>query len=109
MPVLEVNNDNFEQEVKNSDKPVIVDFWAEWCAPCRMMSPIVEEIAEEYGDKVKVVKVNVDGNQALAATYNVMSIPSILLFKDGRPVEHVIGAMGKDSLLAKFKPHLGLK
>ena len=106
MPVIEVNNDNFEQEVKNADKPVLVDFWAEWCAPCRMIGPIVEEIAQEYGDRLKVVKVDVDGNQALAATYNVMSIPTLLLFKNGRPVEQVIGALGKDSLLAKIKPHL---
>lgn len=96
----------FEKDVLKKDGLVFVDFWAPWCAPCRMVGPIVEEISEEYGDDVAVSKVNVDENQDLAAKYGVQSIPTILLFKNGEKVDSIIGARPKsdyDNLIAKHK------
>ena len=86
MSVLKINEGNFEEEVLKSEKMVLVDFYADWCGPCRMMSPIIDEIAEELQDSVKVGKVNVDENQELAIKYDVMSIPTIIIFKNGMPV-----------------------
>jgi thioredoxin 1 len=86
---------NFEQEVLKSDTPVIVDFWAEWCQPCKLVSPTVDQLAEEYKGKVKIGKLNVDEN-SVSANYNVMSIPTIMIFKDGQPVKAVIGAKPKE-------------
>lgn len=106
MAVQEVNNDNFESEVLKSELPVLVDFWAEWCGPCKMVSPIVEEISQDLEGKLKVAKVNVDDAQELAAQYNVMSIPTLFLFKGGEPVEQVVGAMSKDQYLEKINPQL---
>ncbi len=106
MAVLNITDKNFEEEVLKSDLPVLVDFWAEWCGPCRMVSPIVDEIAGELQDKLKVVKVNVDEAQDLAGKYQVMSIPTLLLFKEGDPVEQIVGAMSKDQLLEKINPKL---
>ncbi len=83
---------NFEAEVLKADKPVVVDFWATWCAPCRHIAPLVDELATSYAGKVKVGKLDVDGNQAVASRYGVRSIPTILLFKEGKVVEQVIGA-----------------
>jgi thioredoxin 1 len=102
MAVLNVTGQNFEKEVLKSDLPVLVDFWAEWCGPCRMVSPIVDEIAGELQNKLKVVKVNVDQAQDLAGNYQIMSIPTLLLFKGGKPVEQIVGAMSKDQLLKKI-------
>ena len=106
MSVLNVTDKNFDQEVLKSDLPVLVDFWAEWCGPCRMVSPIVDEIAEELQGKLKVVKVNVDEAQDLAGNYQVMSIPTLLIFKDGEIVEQIVGAMSKDQLLKKINPKI---
>ncbi len=104
--VLELTEKNFENEVTKSDLPVLVDFWAEWCGPCKMMSPIVDQIAAEMQGKLKVAKVNVDEAQELAAQFNIMSIPTMMVFKAGKPVEIIVGAMSKDQLLNKVKPKL---
>jgi len=87
---------NFDQEVLQSRIPVVVDFWAVWCAPCRIVSPVIEKLAKEYEGKVKVGKLNVDENQQSSSKYGIMSIPSVLIFKNGNPVKTIIGAQGKD-------------
>jgi len=96
--ILEFSDQNFEQEVLGSDKPVLVDFWAEWCAPCRMIAPAVEAIAGEYAGRAKVGKVNVDENQSVTSRYNIRSIPTLLVFKDGEIKEQIVGATSKDNL-----------
>ncbi|MCK4882295.1 MAG: thioredoxin [Candidatus Omnitrophica bacterium] len=106
MAVLNVIGKDFEEEVLKSDLPVLVDFWAEWCGPCKMVSPIVDEIAEELQGKLKVVKVNVDDAQDLAGNYQVMSIPTLLLFKKGEVVEQIVGAVAKDQLSEKINAKL---
>jgi thioredoxin 1 len=90
--VVELSDANFEEEVLKSDKPVLVDFWAVWCAPCRMIAPVIDEIADTYGSKVKVGKVNVDDNAKTPNKYGIRSIPTVMLFKDGEVLEQVIGA-----------------
>ncbi len=100
---LNLTDKNFENEVIKSTVPVLVDFWAEWCGPCKMMSPIVDEIANDLKGQLKVGKVNVDEDQDLAGKFSIMSIPTFLIFKNGQPVEHIVGAMSKDQLLAKIK------
>ena len=97
--MITLTKENFEQEVLRSDKPVLVDFWASWCGPCRMVSPIVDEIAEERSD-IKVGKVNVDEQQMLAAQFSVMSIPTLLVFKNGQVVNQAVGARPKQQILA---------
>ena len=99
---LNITDDTFEQEVLQSDTPVIVDFWATWCGPCKMIAPILEEIAAEYTDKVKVVKLDVDANNKTAGKYNIMSIPSLLFFKGGEMVDQVVGAIPKAQLTARL-------
>jgi len=106
MGTIHLDDKNFEQEVLKSDLPVLVDFWAEWCGPCRAIAPIIEELAGELQGKMKVAKINVDEAQDLAGNYNVMSIPTMLIFKNGKPVDQVVGAMPKPQLLAKIKPYL---
>jgi thioredoxin len=96
--ILEFSDQNFEQEVLGSDKPVLVDFWAEWCAPCRMIAPAVEAIAGEYAGRAKVGKVNVDENQSVTSRYNIRSIPTLLVFKNGEIKEQIVGATSKDNL-----------
>ena len=102
MAIIDVNLDNFEEEVLKSDIPVLVDLWAPWCGPCKAIGPTVSELAEEYTDKLKVVKLNIDQSPELATKYNVMSIPTLLIFKDGQVEEQIIGLVGKDKIESKF-------
>jgi len=104
--VSEVGDQNFEERVLQSETPVLVDFWAEWCVPCHMVSPVVEEIAQEKSGALAVAKVNVDDNPEVTRKYGVMSIPSLLLFKDGQETARVVGARGKDAILKEIDPHL---
>ena len=106
MAVLNVTNKDFETQVLKSDLPVLVDFWAEWCGPCKMIGPIVEEIAQELEGKLKVVKVNVDEAQDLAGSYNVMSIPTLIIFKGGKTTEQIVGAVPKDQILEKINAQI---
>ena len=99
---LEINDSNFEAEVINSDIPVLVDFWAAWCGPCKSIAPILDQLAEEYSGKVKIAKVNVDSNQSLAKEYQVMSIPNMVFFKGGKKVDQVIGFTPKQELAKKL-------
>ena len=96
---MEITSENFRKEVLNSEVPVLVDFWASWCNPCKMMSPIVEEIAGEMEGKIKVFKLNVDEERNLAIKYNIMSIPAFLLFKDGKVEKQTIGMQRKEDLI----------
>lgn len=106
MAAMEINSDNFEEMVLKSDKPVLVDFWAVWCGPCGMMSPLVDEIADEEKSRLTVGKINCDENMELAQSYGVSGIPAFLLFKEGKVVEKVMGAMPKGELLAAVEKHL---
>ncbi len=99
MSVTVLTKNNFENEVLNSDKPVLIDFWAAWCGPCRMLSPVVDEIGEEYSEDVKVCKVNVDDEGELASQFDVMSIPTLVIIKDGKIVETAVGAKSKNDIL----------
>ena len=102
-----ISDASFEAEVAQADKPVLVDFWAEWCGPCRMIAPVLEKLAEDYADSLKVAKLDVDQNPETMMKFGVQSIPTLILFKDGEPVERLVGYMPKDRLLAKIKPHVG--
>ncbi|MCC3145237.1 thioredoxin [Halanaerobium sp. Z-7514] len=102
---VKVTDVTFQDEVIGADKPVVVDFWAEWCGPCKMVAPVVEEIAQEYDDTIKVAKLNVDENQAIASQYGIMSIPTMLVFENGEVKDKLVGYMPKDKLVSK----LGLK
>jgi thioredoxin 1 len=95
---LEFSDDNFESEVVQSDKPVLVDFWAEWCAPCRMLSPTIDELATEYADRLKVGKVNTDTSADIAAQFGISAIPTVILFRDGEPVKKFVGMKTKRDL-----------
>jgi len=103
MAEITLNTQNFKQEVMESDKPILVDFWATWCGPCRMLAPIVSEIAEEYEGKVKVGKVNVDDQPEIAAQIGISSIPTLILFKNGEPVSTAIGYRPKDAIETMLK------
>ncbi len=106
MNTTPVDDATFQNEVINSDKPVLVDFWAIWCGPCKMISPIVDEIAKEYDGKLKVLKMDVDANPKTAMQFGIRSIPTLLVFKGGRVVEQIIGAVPKRHLLEKVTPHV---
>lgn len=103
MAELNITRTNFEREVLRSDKPVLIDFWASWCGPCRMLSPVISEIAEEKAGEVKVCKVNVDEEAELASIFNVSSIPMLVVVKDGRVVNASVGVRPKDQILAMLK------
>lgn len=104
--ILTINEENFESEVLKSDKPVLVDFWAEWCGPCKMLSPTVDQLSKDFDGKAKFAKVNVDENQNLAAKYGIMSIPTIIIFKEGKIVEQFIGAQAKSVYEDALKKHI---
>ncbi len=101
-----VSDASFTTEVVESNKPVLVDFWAEWCGPCKMIAPVLEEIADQYADSLKVTKLDVDQNEKTMMKFGVQSIPTLILFKDGKPVERLVGYMPKERLLGRIKPHL---
>lgn len=103
---IDLTESTFAAEVEQSDKPVLVDFWASWCGPCRAMGPVVEQLAEEHASQLKVAKVNVDDEQALAMRFRVMSIPTLILFKNGEVVDTMVGSSSKADLLKKIEPHL---
>ncbi|MAT40637.1 MAG: thioredoxin [Ectothiorhodospiraceae bacterium] len=102
MKPIEITDANFEQEVLKSDVPVLIDFWAVWCGPCRMIAPIVEEIAGEYEGKAKVGKLDVDNNPNTAVKYGIRSIPSLLIFNGGEVVDNIVGAVPKDQIVEKL-------
>lgn len=102
MEVLKISSENFKGEVLNSKTPVLIDFYADWCGPCKMMSPIIDEIAGELQGKAKVGKINVDENQDLAIEYSVMSIPTIMIFKEGKPEKTFVGVRSKSEILEEF-------
>jgi thioredoxin 1 len=102
----DVTDVDFEERVLGSGTPVLVDFWAEWCVPCHMVSPVVEEIGRDKGDSLEVAKLNIDDNPEVTRKYGVMSIPTLMLFKDGQEIARVVGARGKDALLREIDPHV---
>jgi len=104
--VLEITDNNFEQEVVTSSVPVLVDFWAAWCAPCRMLAPTVEAIAKDYDGKAKVGKLNVDENNEVSAKFGIKGIPTLILFKDGVEQERVVGATTKDNIARMLDKHM---
>lgn len=103
MSVLKINEQNFENEVLKSEEMVLIDFYADWCGPCKMMSPVVDEIAEEMGDAVKVCKINIDEEQNLAVKYDVMSIPTFIVIKDGKEVGRTVGVQPKEEIIGMLK------
>jgi thioredoxin 1 len=108
MKPAEFTDANFEKEVLQSTAPVLVDFWAVWCGPCKMIAPVVEEIAKEYDGRLKVGKVDVDNNPEVAMKFGIRSIPTLMVFKGGKVVEQIIGAIPKRNLLDKVVPHVGV-
>ena len=103
---IRVNDENFKQEVLESNVPALVDFWADWCMPCHMVAPVVEEIAREYQGKLKVCKLNVDEARNTASNYGIMSIPTLAIFKNGKVADKIVGALSKTELEKVIKPHL---
>lgn len=104
--VFDVTDEDFATKVLSSDKPVLVDFWAEWCVPCHMVSPVVEEIARDKAAKLKAAKLNIDDNPVTPREFRVMSIPTLIVFKDGQEKARVVGARGKEAILREIEPHI---
>ncbi len=104
--ILQVGESNFQNEVINSTSPVLVDFTAVWCSPCKMLDPIMKQLSQEWTGKVKIVKLDVDDNSQLAMEYQVMGVPTLMLFVKGKPVQRVSGYQPKDKIVARFTPHL---
>jgi len=107
MKPFEFTDANFEEEVLKSDIPVLIDFWAVWCGPCKMIAPIIDEIANEYEGKVKIGKLDVDNNQEVSIKYGIRSIPTLLIFKDGKIVDTILGAVPKSHITEKLKAYIG--
>ncbi len=105
--VIEITDNNFEQSVLGSDQPVLVDFWAQWCGPCRMIAPIVEQVAGDYAGRARVGKLNVDENTAVPQKYGIKGIPTLILFKGGKEEERIVGATSKDAIARMIDKHLG--
>jgi len=103
--ILNLDSQNFDATIQESSKPVLVDFWAPWCGPCKAIAPILEELADEMGDSVQICKVDVDNNQEVAGKYNIRAIPTLLLFKGGNIVDQVVGMTSKEDLESKLKSH----
>ena len=105
--IVTLSDNTFDETIKGSDKPVLVDFWAEWCGPCKMIAPVLEEIASEQGEKVQIAKLNVDENPDAARRYEVLSIPTLILFKNGEVERRLVGAKGKGQLLQELADVIG--
>jgi thioredoxin 1 len=103
---IQITEATFESEVTQSDKPVLIDFWAEWCSPCRAMNPVINDLAQDFAGKVKIAKVDIDANPTLAEKYHVQSIPTFLIFRDGKVVSHILGAVSKATLKTKISEQL---
>ena len=106
--VMEISSDSFEREVLQADRPVLVDFWAEWCGPCRMIAPTVEAVAEKYAGSASVAKVNVDDNPSISQRYGIRGIPTLILFKGGKEAERIVGAISKEAISRMVEKHLSV-
>ncbi len=106
MPTVEITDANFEEEVIKSDIPVLIDFWAVWCGPCKAIAPLVEELSVEYEGKVKIGKIDIDNNQAVSVKYGIRSIPTLLIFKEGKIVDQIVGVVPKAQIVSKLEPHI---
>ena len=102
----ELSDTTFDEEIAGASEPVLVDFWAEWCGPCKMVAPVLDEIADEHAGKLRIAKLNVDDNPAVAQRFGVMSIPTMIVFKDGQPAKRMVGAKGKGQLLQELNEYL---